>query len=88
VDATRRLRSGSFRVKLTNLRRVNDHQGQAMCADFIAPDGRKGSACIPIVDYERYGDAAFESEVMFILRELRKRDRYIDPGLDRFSELP
>jgi hypothetical protein len=75
-------------MRLTNLRRVSDHQGQAMCADFIAPDGRKGSACVPIADYERYGDAAFESEVTFILRELRKRDRYVEPGFDRFSELP
>lgn len=73
--------------RLTNLRRVNDHQGQAMCADFIAPDGRPGCVCVPLAEYEAYGEAALEREVAFN-RELRARDGYVEPGFDRFSELP
>ena len=69
------------------MRLFNVRRGQEMVsADFTIADGRTGSVCIPIADYDAYGEAALEQEALACAAQ-RSRDGYVAPGRDRFDEL-
>jgi hypothetical protein len=72
---------------LRNLRAATTPDGPTMCADFTIADGRQGSVCVPLREFEAHGEAILEQAALFVARELRRRDSYRPPEADRFNEI-
>lgn len=73
-------------MTLRNLRQHQGRHGPEMCADFTVADGREGSVCVPLREFEAHGEQALMAEAMACERQSRAHG-YRAPEADRYGEL-